>query len=52
MTPIISAYRDVLFYKIMPDLGQLGIIFGVSIGLAIIGLLVFKRLQRGFAEEF
>jgi ABC-2 type transport system permease protein len=41
MTPVISAYRDVLFYQVKPDIGQLGIILGVSIGL-----------QRGFAEEF
>jgi len=52
MTPVISAYRDVLFYQVKPDIGQLGIIFGVSIGLVIIGLIIFKRLQRGFAEEF
>jgi ABC-2 type transport system permease protein len=52
MTPIISAYRDVLFYQVRPDLGQLGIILGVSVGLLIIGLMIFKRLQRGFAEEF
>jgi ABC-2 type transport system permease protein len=52
MTPIISAYRDILFYHVRPDLGQLGIVLGISIGLVIIGLIIFKRLQRGFAEEF
>jgi lipopolysaccharide transport system permease protein len=51
MTSIINAYRDVLFYKQMPDLTNLGIITICSFILLFIGLAVFRRLQRNFAEE-
>lgn len=51
MTPIISAYRDILYYKQIPHLNTLlhGFIF--SIVLLIVGWFVFDRLQRRFAEE-
>lgn len=51
MTSIIIAYRDILYYKQVPNLRILGI--GVSFGivLLIVGWLVFAKLQRRFAEE-
>ncbi|MBQ8246331.1 MAG: ABC transporter permease [Lachnospiraceae bacterium] len=51
MTPVIIAYRDVLFYKQVPELRTLAhaAIFGVA--MVIIGFLVFGRLQKHFAEE-
>jgi len=51
MTPVIVAYRDILYYKQVPQLGTLlhGIIFGVI--LLLVGWIVFERLQRHFAEE-
>lgn len=51
MTPIIVAYRDILYYKNIPELNTLlaAVILG---GLCmIIGLVVFRKLQKGFAEE-
>lgn len=51
MTPIISAYRNILYYQTMPDLSYMGLILLWSIGFIIIGYLVFQKLQRGFAEE-
>lgn len=51
MTSIISAIRSILYYKTMPDLSHMGLIFIWSIGFIIIGYLVFQKLQRGFAEE-
>ena len=51
MAMIISGYRDCLFYKTMPDFLQLGIALAISIVLLIIGVLVFKKLEKGFAEE-
>lgn len=51
MTPIIIAYRDILYYKQIPQVGTLlhGTILGVI--LLIIGWLVFGNLQKHFAEE-
>lgn len=51
MTPIIIAYRDILYFKRSPELGTLlhGFILGVVI--LIIGTIVFRKLQKGFAEE-
>ena len=51
MTPIIVAYRDILYYKKVPELATLlhGFIF--SVVLLIIGWFVFGRLKKHFAEE-
>lgn len=51
MTPIIVAYRDILYYKQVPQLSTL--LFAVVIGCVsvIVGYIVFRKLQKGFAEE-
>lgn len=51
MTPIIIAYRDILYYSQMPELETLyqAGLFGVSI--LLIGCFAFSRLKRHFAEE-
>lgn len=51
MTPIIVAYRDILYYKKAPELATLlhGFIFSVI--LLIIGWFVFGKLKKHFAEE-
>jgi len=51
MTPIINSYRDILFYKQMPNLKDLALIIIVSIVLFNIGLVIFRKLERNFAEE-
>jgi len=51
MAYIVQGYRDILYYQVMPDLGGLFVILGISIFLVIIGYQIFNRLQRGFAEE-
>lgn len=51
MMHLIEGYRAILYYKQMPDFKWLGIIFGVSLVLLIIGFVVFGKLQRRFAEE-
>lgn len=51
MSPIIQSYRDILFYKQMPNLKYLGILLIVTIILIYIGLVIFKKLQKNFAEE-
>lgn len=51
MTPIINSYRDILFYKQMPNLKDLALIIIVAIVLFNIGLVIFRKLERNFAEE-
>ena len=51
MTPVINAYRDILYYKTTPQLETLlaAVVLGVLI--LVIGELVFVKMQKGFAEE-
>lgn len=51
MTHIINAYRDIFYYQQIPDFGSLGILFAISIIILIAGYYLFKKLQKGFAEE-
>jgi len=51
MTPVIIAYRDILYYKRVPNMSTLihAMILGVVLTGA--GFLVFNKLKRHFAEE-
>lgn len=51
MAHIINAYRDVLYYKISPDFVSVGAIGIISIILLFIGYVIFRKLEKGFAEE-
>lgn len=50
MTPVIIAYRDILYYKEVPQLGTLVHAAVLGVGLMTIGFIVFRKLQRRFAE--
>ena len=51
MTPIILAFRDILYYGKVPNLPMLGISLLAGILLLAFGYGVFNHLQRNFAEE-
>ena len=51
MTPIIVCYRDILYYKQVPQLGNLLLSLGLGLLFLMIGWLWFDRLQKHFAEE-
>lgn len=51
MTPIIIAYRDVLYYQQAPELNTLLLATGLGVALLIIGWFIFGKLQKHFAEE-
>ena len=51
MTPIIVAYRDILYYGKSPEGETLLKAFGMGLIVLIIGHLTFAKLQRKFAEE-
>ncbi len=51
MTPIIVAYRDILYYKKVPEMGTLVHAFFLGIFILIAGCFAFSKLKRHFAEE-
>lgn len=51
MTTIIESYRDIFFYKQAPNFAMLGYVFVISVVILMVGILVFKKLEKGFAEE-
>ena len=51
MAHILEGYRDIFYNQTMPDIPHLALVFGLSIVLCIFGYFIFKKLQKGFAEE-
>jgi len=51
MTTIINCYRDILYYGSMPHLKSLGVVGLCSLVLVFVGLKIFQKLEKGFAEE-
>ena len=51
MTPVIDAYRDILYYKQIPKVSTLTEALILGVVILVVGELVFSKLQRGFAEE-
>ncbi len=51
MTTIIESYRNIFYYQQAPNLMMLGFVFLGSIVLLLLGFLIFKKLEKGFAEE-
>lgn len=50
MTPVIGAYRDILYFKKPPELQTLGSAVAAGVLLCALGFFVFGRLKRRFAE--
>ncbi len=50
MTPLLLSYRDILYYKTAPDGAHLLLSLGMSLLVLCIGMLLFGKLQRRFAE--
>lgn len=51
MTIIINGYRDILFYQQMPNFKYLFILLAGGIILLFVGIKIFRKLEKGFAEE-
>ena len=51
MSYLIEAYRNIFYYKVPPDFQGLLIVLAMGIVLCIVGYMIFKKLERRFAEE-
>ena len=51
MTSIIMCYRDILYYKQVPQLSNLLLALGMGVLFLLLGWFLFDDLQRRFAEE-
>lgn len=51
MATIINSYRDILFYHQPPRFKMLLLVFVFSFVLLKISLKIFRKLEKGFAEE-
>lgn len=51
MTPVISAYRDILYSGTIPDLSTLVFAFVFSVIILVVGYITFGVLKKRFAEE-
>lgn len=50
MTPVIEAYRQILYYKEAPEMETMLASLGMGVLFLIIGWFVFDRLEKNFAE--
>ena len=51
MAHLINAYRDIFYVHAIPQIGNLAILLGISVVLLLIAYRIFKKLEKGFAEE-
>lgn len=51
MTPIVEVYHQILYYRITPTTNYLLLATATSIITFIVGILIFAKLDRNFAEE-
>lgn len=51
LTHFMAAYRDIFMYHEMPELPVLAMLFSLSLIVLFVGYKIFKKLERGFAEE-
>lgn len=48
---IINSYRDIFYYQVLPNFKMLAIVILVGFIIFYLGLKVFRKLEKGFAEE-
>ncbi len=51
LATIISSYRNIFYYQTPPDFLMLGYVAILSLLVLFIGIKVFNKLEKGFAEE-
>ena len=48
----ITAFRQVLYYNVVPDFMQMMTVIGLSVGFLGLGLWVFFYLEKGFISNY
>ena len=48
---LIQAYRDVFVQHVFPSIQTVGLLLIIGIVVLLIGFGIFKKLEKGFAEE-
>ena len=51
MTTIMNSYRNLMYHQRMFDVVPMILVATLSILLVILGYIIFKKLEKGFAEE-
>ena len=51
LTHILTAYRNTFMYHILPGVKSILVLIIISILVCVIGYKIFKKLERGFAEQ-
>ena len=51
LTILVMSYRDIFMYHVWPPMKRLGVVALLALVILIIGYKVFKKLEKGFAEE-
>ena len=51
LTEIINFYRDIFMYHRLPETTPVLYLLGVTVVVFFIGLAIFRKLEKGFAEE-
>ena len=51
MTQVVEYYRNIFLYHQLPDLGGFIYLVIISFILLGVGILIFRKLEKGFAEE-
>ena len=51
LTELVEAYRDIFMYHQLPSLLPFAYLVGITAFIFFIGLLIFRKLEKGFAEE-
>lgn len=51
LATLISSYRNIFYYQTTPDFLMLGYVAILSLVILFIGIKVFNKLEKGFAEE-
>ena len=51
MAPVIIAYRDIIYYKQIPQISTLLLALAFGVAMLILGWFVFSKLKKRFVEE-
>ncbi|MFA7894424.1 ABC transporter permease [Pseudomonas putida] len=51
MFPIVTAYHNVLVYKQAPEVGELGLVLAIALGLMAVGLFLFRRASAEMVDS-